>query len=74
MVNKRYNCEHPNKQCPVIFNNTPNNIMESSALNLSKRIRRFGGQITYIQRDDITNLGTAQGSSMTNVRNPPRNF
>ena len=74
MVNKRYTCDHPNNKCPVTFNNTSNSIIESSAINLSKRIQRFGGQIRYIERTDITNLGVASGSSTTNIRSPPRNF
>ena len=74
MVNKRYTCDHPNNKCQVTFNNTSNSIIESSAINLSKRIQRFSGQITYVARMDITNLGVAAGSSMTNIRSPPRNF
>lgn len=74
MINKRFNCNHPNNKCPVEFTITPNSVVKSSAINLSNRIQRYGGKKTQIIRTDITNLGIAQGSSMANVRNPPRNF
>lgn len=74
MINRRFSCSHPNNKCPVEFTVTPNNLVESTALNLANRIRRFGGKKREIIRTDITNLGIAEGSSMANVRNPPRNF
>lgn len=74
MINKRFSCNHPNNKCPVEFTITPNNLVESTAINLANRIKRFGGTKAQIIRTDINHLGIAQSSSMTNVRNPPRNF
>ena len=44
MINRRFSCSHPNNKCPVEFTVTPNNLVESTALNLANRIRRFGGK------------------------------
>ena len=74
MINRRFNCNHPNQKCPVEFTKSQNTLVESTAINLAGRIQRFGGKKTFITRTDITNLGVAEGSSMANVRNPPRNF
>lgn len=71
MKNKRLSCEN---KCQIVFNNNQNTLVQSNTFNLTNRIKRNGGVLTTIVRNDINNLGISEGSSMANLRTPPRNF